>query len=534
MLREYIVLTVDNNTLVFDYKTISEEELGFLNKNSFYKGSLFYDIKYYKKHKDRIIDTLKKIDSKIDTLKVQRLVTFKYVFWLTEYLGIPNLKLNFLSTIDIEDYNMFLTSRSIKEIECYFMPSNIKQNFEDRGIKINTYSDKKVSIKFLQQQETILEDTLYYKKIIYIKEDYPELLSDLEEFLKVNYKLKGIHLYVYSKELIKAIVDLVKNDESRNVIVFLHQDSDKGNFIVNNFAWLKELSSDCKENYTCEFRIIYSKAFLGKNLFKQLTFNNLKLISILCIYVSIVCILLIKSYDYIEKLSIDILNNEIMQEIDNNNDTEVADDYLPDGDQPTNETFEEVKNKYVLDNSISALKKINKEVVGFLVVKNTNISYPVVQHSDNSYYLKRDIYKKSTSMGWLFMDYRNDAGNFNDNTIIYGHSMKNGTMFGTLKKTLSSSWRKDPENMIITYNTENAEYQFKIFSIYKVDYTTDYLKTTFDNDEDKLEFIKMLKDRSIFNSNTKVGKDDYIITLSTCTGSNNKRLVVHAVLLEGE
>ena len=137
-------------------------------------------------------------------------------------------------------------------------------------------------------------------------------------------------------------------------------------------------------------------------------------------------------------------------------------------------------------------------------------------------------------MGWLFMDYRNDALDFNDNTIIYGHSMKNGTMFGTLKKVLNSSWRKDSENMIITYSTENAEYQFKIFSIYKVDYTTDYLKTTFDNDEDKLEFIKMLRDRSVFKSDANVGADSHIITLSTCTGSNNKRLVVHAVLLEGE
>ncbi len=532
MLREYIVLTIENSTLVFDYKTIDEEAQKFLNKNSFYKDSLFYEIKYYKRHKDRILDTIKRSEAKIDTLKIQKLITFKYAFWLTEYLNIPNLKLNFLSTIDIEDYNMFLTSKAIKEIECYFMPLNIKQSFEERGIKINTYSDKKVSIKFLQQQDIILEDSLYYKKVISIKEDYPELLSDLEEFLKVNYKLKAIHLYVYTKELINAIVDLVKNDESRNVIVFLHQDSDKGNFIVNNFDWLKQLSNTCRENYTCEFRIIYSKAFLGKNLFKQLTFNNLKLISILCIYVSIVCILLIKSYDYIEKLSIDILNNELIQEMSNNVTDE--DDYLPDGDEPTNETFEEVRDKYDLDNSIAALKKINNEVVGYLIVKNTNISYPVVQHSDNSYYLKRDIYKKSTSMGWLFMDYRNDPLDFNDNTIIYGHSMKNGTMFGTLKKTLNSSWRKDSENMIITYTTENAEYQFKIFSIYKVDYTTDYLKTVFDTPEDKLEFIKMLQDRSVFKSNVKVGKDSHIITLSTCTGSNNKRLVVHAVLLEGE
>ena len=110
-------------------------------------------------------------------------------------------------------------------------------------------------------------------------------------------------MLIYSKELISTIVDLVKNDESRNVIVFLHQGYDKGDFIVNNFKWLKDLSDKCKEDYTCEFRIVYSNSFLGKNLFKQLTFNNLKLISILCVYVSMVIIVIIKSYEYVEKIS---------------------------------------------------------------------------------------------------------------------------------------------------------------------------------------------------------------------------------------
>jgi sortase B len=130
------------------------------------------------------------------------------------------------------------------------------------------------------------------------------------------------------------------------------------------------------------------------------------------------------------------------------------------------------------------------------------------------------------------MDYRNNPKEFNDNTIIYGHNMNNGTMFGSLKKVLDSSWRKKEENMIVNLDLPTGSYKFKIFSIYKVDYTTDYLVTKFDSSNKKDDFIKMIRKRSIFKSNVKVEVSDKILTLSTCTGSNNRRLVVHAVLIK--
>ena len=113
--------------------------------------------------------------------------------------------------------------------------------------------------------------------------------------------------------------------------------------------------------------------------------------------------------------------------------------------------------------------------------------------------------------------------------------MKDGTMFGSLKQVLDSSWRKNEENMTISLDLLTGSYKFKIFSIYKVDYTTDYLVTKFHSKSSKEDFINMITKRSIFNSGINVGLDDKILTLSTCTGSNNRRLVVHAVLVkEGE
>ncbi|MBR4178600.1 MAG: class B sortase [Bacilli bacterium] len=538
-MKEYIVLSVNDNTIVLDYRNVSDEEKVFVNKNRFYKGFLFYTLKYFKNNCSNIYEVLN-TNKTVDyvNLKIKRLVTFKYVIPMINGFKLSNIILDFCSTLDLKDYDLFLNCKTIKNIYCYYMPVSVQDKFKAKGVNIYTSSMKEITWNFFSQQDAFEKDTLYYKNVIKITEEYPELIEDLREFLKINYNLKAIHVYVYSKELIESIVDLVKNDESRNVVVFFHQGYDKGNFIVNNFAWLRELSEKCKEDYTCEFRIIYANSFLRNNLFKQLTFNNLKLISILCVYVCVVSLIIVKAYDYIEEISVEQLRNQIAS-IDNRtieySDDEDDDEYdeLPDEDMQfdQNLTKEEIKSKYTFSNSFKSLKKINKETKGYLIVKNTEISYPVVQHSDNNYYLKNDFYKKKTSMGWIYMDYRNHIDNFDDNTIIYGHSMLNGTMFGTLKKVLNTTWRKNEDNMIITFDTEKGNYKFKIFSAYKVDYTTDYLITNFDSVEEKLAFIKMIKGRSSFKSKEDLDENDKILTLSTCAGGNNRRLVVHAVLI---
>ena len=189
--------------------------------------------------------------------------------------------------------------------------------------------------------------------------------------------------------------------------------------------------------------------------------------------------------------------------------------------------------KYSFEKAIANLKKTNNETVGYLTVKNTDIAYPVVQHSDNSYYLQHDFFKKKKTVGWIFMDYRNNASDFDDNTIIYGHySSGSGIMFGSLKNVLSSNWRKNKDNMIISYDTEEKSYKFKIFSAYKVDYTTDYLVTNFEDKDSYDAFVNMIKGRSSFKSDVEVEFGNKILTLSTCAGGGNRRLVVHAVLVE--
>ena len=541
-MKEYIVLTISNNTLFFNFKTIDKEDTKYINSLEFYNASLFLTLKYYKKNYNKILKLFE--NRNIDTLTIKRLITFKYGIYILNDLKIKNLRLDFASTIGLNDYEMFLEVDSLKQIDCYYMPRFIIDKFENKNVKVNLYNKEKVSDRFMLLQDAFDYETLYYKKNIDIKENYSTLLLDLKEFLRINYNLKSIHIYVFSKELISSIVDLVKKDESRNIIIFLHQGYDEYNFITNNFSWLKELNKKCKDEYTCEFRIIYSNTFLFNNLFKQLTYNNLKLISLLCVYVSLVSLIIIKSYEYVEKMSIDELNNSINNgsyaadtnyELDKMNDKNNTNNNTNNSDKSNSSNSNnsnKTNSKYNFEKVFSKLKKINNETVGFLTVKGTNINYPVVQHNDNSYYLTKDFYKKKSSMGWIYMDYRNDSVNLSSNNIIYGHSMLNGTMFGTLRNVLTSNFRKNSENMIISYDTPNHEYKFKIFAGYRVNYTTDYLKTDFENKKEFDSFIKLIRGRSTFKTNDKVLYGDKIITLSTCAGNGEKRLVVHAVLIK--
>jgi sortase B len=134
-------------------------------------------------------------------------------------------------------------------------------------------------------------------------------------------------------------------------------------------------------------------------------------------------------------------------------------------------------------------------------------------------------------MGWIFMDYRNNPTNLDKNTIIYGHNVRSGIMFGTLKNTLSSSWYKNENNHIISFNTANESTTWKVFSIYRTSPTNDYLQNTFNSDTEYMEFINMIKSRSVYNFNVDVKPEDKIITLSSCYG-NSDRVVLHAVQIK--
>lgn len=190
--------------------------------------------------------------------------------------------------------------------------------------------------------------------------------------------------------------------------------------------------------------------------------------------------------------------------------------------------FDYMKLKFI-DVDINKLKTFNPDTIGFIKVMGTNINYPFVQTLDNDYYLNRSYDKTYNNAGWIFLDYRNNE--FNDkNTIIYGHGRINGTMFGSLKDTLKSSWQDNKDNYIIKISTEKENSIWQIFSVYKIATTSDYLQTTFSDNEFE-SFISLIKGRSSYNFETNVTNEDKVLTLSTCYNDNDK-MVVHAKLIK--
>ena len=186
-------------------------------------------------------------------------------------------------------------------------------------------------------------------------------------------------------------------------------------------------------------------------------------------------------------------------------------------------------NLKFIDVDINKLKTFNPDTIGFIKVMGTNINYPFVQTLDNDYYLNRSYDKTYNNAGWIFLDYRNNE--FNDkNTIIYGHGRINGTMFGSLKDTLKSYWQNNKDNYIIKISTEKENSIWQIFSVYKIATTSDYLQTTFSDNEFE-SFISLIKGRSSYNFETNVTNEDKVLTLSTCYNDNDK-MVVHAKLIK--
>lgn len=183
---------------------------------------------------------------------------------------------------------------------------------------------------------------------------------------------------------------------------------------------------------------------------------------------------------------------------------------------------------------LSSLKEKNNDTVAYIKVNGTTINYPVVQSKDNEYYLKHSFDKSYNEAGWIFLDYRNDITTLNKNNIIYGHNMLNHTMFSTLTKMLDKEFFNDDNNKYINLTTENKSTIWKIFSLYVTNPDTYYMSIAFSSKSENETFLNNLKNKSIYDFNEDLNSNDKILTLSTCTNLNTKRLVVHAKLIYEE
>ena len=178
------------------------------------------------------------------------------------------------------------------------------------------------------------------------------------------------------------------------------------------------------------------------------------------------------------------------------------------------------------------LLKENSDTVGWIIVNDTNINYPVVQTDNNDYYLNHAFDKTSNNAGWVYADFRDNFNIFSSNMVIYGHGRKDKIMFGSLTKSLDKNWYTKEENQIIQLSTLKYNTMWQIFSIYTVPAESYYISTDFDSNTEYAKFLGEMLNRSIYNFNVNLSTDDKILTLSTCYNDNGIRLVVQAKLVK--
>ena len=186
-----------------------------------------------------------------------------------------------------------------------------------------------------------------------------------------------------------------------------------------------------------------------------------------------------------------------------------------------------------LDVDFASLKAINEDVVGWIYIPVLELSYPVVQGEDNTHYLHYTYEGTANSCGSIFLDSETAADMTDRNSFVYGHNMRNGSMFGSLKQ-----FRKDPylaeSNPYVYYYTEDHAYKYKIFAYYITQVgSKTYFNFNADSQYDTyIDYVATCNEYTGFDENDFATRKN-ILTLSTCSGQHSRnRMITHAILVD--
>ena len=198
-------------------------------------------------------------------------------------------------------------------------------------------------------------------------------------------------------------------------------------------------------------------------------------------------------------------------------------------------TLEEEKAELPID--FDGLMEVNPEIYAWIRVPNTNIDYPILQHEDEdqSYYLTRDVHGENNQAGSIYTEYYNNKHFQDPNTIIYGHNMKNGSMFHNVRYFAEREYFDEHEDLYIYMPGKILKYQ--IINCYV--YDDRHLLGSFDLSDEEIhkEYLEdIMRPRSMYTmirENVELSTEDKLVTLSTCVANqpNNRRLL-QAVLVE--
>lgn len=546
-----ILIKIKNNELIFKERTkLSAEYKNLLNTNVISSNELVFSDEYIFENPHIVttfvLDLCKTYN--VNTAVIENaslymvaLELFKKNPYITSLVLKEDISLSYALCEKI-------IATSITSVSCYNLQPFMLELFDKHGIIVESRNEILFLSNFMLTNNLNIFSSLFYKMTL--KMDFPLSLQDEEDFAtfcKINKYLKTIHVNSASLGGLENIVDTLRKNNKRNIKIIIHDNITDPKII----DFLKNFNQKKSKRYKIYFKLSYSTAYINENIVKHANSKILKTCGLIIIFIITITFGYVFYDNYasmqnvsnikeslskaIEITDVDQIIKDLNLEDDNSTELYPNEEDPDNTEENTNNTDTSTKKpnkKQVINKDLVSLLSINPETVGWLKVNNTNIDYPIVQTVNNEFYLKHNFYLEDDNNGWVFMDFRNEKNDLDDNTIFYAHNRYySGVMFGTLQNTLRKSWYENEENHIITFRTLYSTYKFRVFSIYKIYKTNDYMSTVFASDEVRNDFYQMLKNRSVYDFGITPTGTDKIITLSTCKDGDN-RIVLHAVLEE--
>lgn len=194
------------------------------------------------------------------------------------------------------------------------------------------------------------------------------------------------------------------------------------------------------------------------------------------------------------------------------------------------ETTDQAEEETFLAVNFGALQEENPDMIGWVYAEKLGISYPIVQGMDNDYYLNHTFEGQLNGSGCIFADYQANPDFSDFNTFLYGHNMKNGTIFGSLKRLQREEGLYDEASYFYVY-TRDFIYKYKICAYYVTAPDSDSYELV-DTADNYKQYISKITKRSLRDCGVdELETSANMVTLSTCSGSgeNKQRFLVHGL-----
>lgn len=183
----------------------------------------------------------------------------------------------------------------------------------------------------------------------------------------------------------------------------------------------------------------------------------------------------------------------------------------------------------MLQINLAALQEENPDVLGWIRIPDTNIDYPLMQGEDNEFYLNHTWDKQPNSVGSIFLEHLNSADLTDFNTVVYGHNMKNNSMFGDVENyAVKDYWKTHPYVYILT---DAGVYRYEVFAFFQANVESQTYSLDSTREDTREKFLALSAESSRIDTGVVPSVTDRILTLSTCSGMNySYRYVVQARL----